>query len=157
MKHSVILLVASILVVLVGIGLLVRFFFFTSPNPQLPERSVTIGDDTFTVEVADTALTRMRGLSNRQSLPENRGMLFVFPRPSSQGFWMKDTYIPLDFVWIREGSVVGVTADVPPVGTAGTSSLQIYRSPEDVDHVLELNAGAAEKAGITVGSPVRYD
>jgi len=158
MKRSVLILVVIlVLVVILSAWFLLRAFIFTSPNPPLAEQVLRVGAATFTVEIADTEMKRVRGLSNRQSLSAGHGMLFIFPRPASYGFWMKDTYIPLDLVWISGARVTGVTANVPPAGTAGTSSLQTYYPPGKVDRVLEINAGAAAAAGIGTGSPVRYE
>lgn len=123
-------------------------------NPPLPERRLTIGAHTLTVEVADTTFTRMRGLSNRESLLSGCGMLFVFPAKGRYGFWMKDMRFPLDLVWIADGSVVGVTANVPPPIDRGVSGFRTYYPPAGVDQVLELNAGEALQLGIVSGMPV---
>ena len=112
----------------------------------------------FAVEVADDAVERSRGLSGREPLPEDGGMLFVYQEPLVPGFWMRQMRFPLDFVWIGEDcEVVDVTPDVPAPGS-GTpdSELTVYRPGTPVLYNLEVNAGTAERHGIEVGDPVRF-
>lgn len=127
----------------------------SSANTQsLP--TITIGDDTIKVEIADTDQEREMGLSSRTSLDSDRGMLFVFDNKDvSPIFWMKDTLIPLDIIWINDGKIVKIDANVP-VPAEGTSEndLQRYSPGSAIDQVLEVNAGYAANHGISVGHEV---
>ena len=112
----------------------------------------------FAVEVADDDEERSRGLSGRDPLPDDGGMLFVFQEPTLPGFWMRQMRFPLDFVWIGDGcEVVDVTASVPaPEPGTPDSELTVYLPGAPVLYNLEVNAGTAERHGIGVGDTVRF-
>jgi hypothetical protein len=100
----------------------------------------------FLLEVCSSDAERRLGLMYRKKLAADRGMLFVFPDSSEHPFWMKNTYISLDMIFVDEGlTVVGVLRDVPPLNeeprTVGRESM----------YVIELPAGTAEKYGLSVG------
>ena len=109
------------------------------------------GEARFSVEIADDRSERARGLMHRESMPAAAGMLFVYPQPQSLSFWMRNTLIPLDTLFIDPGGVVqhihhrAVPLDETPI--PGGNGLT---------HVLEINGGMAEALGITVGSQVRH-
>lgn len=108
------------------------------------------------VELARTPAEWARGLGFRTSLPENAGMLFVFPTPLQQTFWMKDTYIPLDLLWIRDRRVIGVAEHIQPEPGVPDIGLRRYSSPGPVDRVLEVNAGWVLRHGIRVGDTADF-
>ena len=109
------------------------------------------GRHRFTVELADTPAERSRGLMFRQSMPADHGMLFDFQTEQPVAFWMKNTPLPLDMVFIDgSGTVVQVAADTTPYSEAAIPSRQPVRA------VLELNAGTAERLGIGPGAKVRH-
>jgi uncharacterized membrane protein (UPF0127 family) len=153
-RPVVILLIISLVCIVVGALLLAHSFLWKPHNPPLPERQLTIGTSTFTVEVADTVTTRMKGLSNREILPEGRGMLFIFPSKAKYGFWMKDTYMDLDFIWIADGKVVDITRNVPAQPHMSAASLKTYYPSTTVDQVLEVGAGDAVTRATKVGDGV---
>lgn len=104
---------------------------------------------TFNVEVARTAAEQRRGLMFRQSLPPSGGMLFPFDPPQTATFWMKDTYIPLDMVFIRaDGTIARIAANTTPL------SLDPVGAGEAVAAVLEIAGGEAARAGIRPGDRV---
>ncbi len=155
-----------ILVLLIGAGI---FFFVPSKNtgstpeipflPQTPQfKEIQIGETHLKVEIADTASKRSKGLGDRQALGENEGMLFIFPKADKYPFWMKGLKFPLDFVWIKETSVVDILENVSlPQNGQTDSTLPIYSSKVEVDKVLELNAGAAKRLNIKVGDTVKLN
>jgi uncharacterized protein len=97
----------------------------------------------FNVWVADRERRREQGLMFVQTLDEHQGMLFVFPRVQPVAFWMKNTYIPLDMVFIdADGRIAGVAANATPL------SLEPIPGPRAVKAVLELAAGTAERLSI---------
>ncbi len=116
----------------------------------LPERSLIVGKANLTVEVAATDAARAQGLSDRDTLPEGRGMLFTFERPGTYGFWMHGMRFPLDFVWIAKGRVVAVTLDVPAPSFAQPEPVRLG-PPEPVDVVLEVREGWVAAHGVGVG------
>ncbi len=117
-----------------------------------------IGRLAVTVELARTPAERTRGLSGRAALPEDAGMLFVFPNEQQPTFWMKDMRFPLDFVWISaDKHVVAVTEQVPPPAPGTTdAALPLYSSTAPVLYTLEVNGGLVEKLGVHAGDPVTF-
>lgn len=106
------------------------------------------GTRRFTVEVAATPAQQATGMMFRREMAADRGMLFPFPAPRIASFWMKDTYLPLDLIFIRADGTIesignGVPLDETPVG-----------SGEEVRSVLELNGGTADRLGIAAGDRV---
>lgn len=102
------------------------------------------------VEVARTEAERARGLMHRASLPPDAGMLFLFDETAEHAFWMRNTLIPLDMIFIGDdGRVVGVVSRATP------GSLE-PRSAGPSRFVLEVNGGWAEARGVAPGDPVRF-
>lgn len=90
----------------------------------------------------------------RESLPEKTGMLFPFSEPDVHRFWMKNTMIPLDMIWMdRGGKVVFVSADTPPCRADPCPS---YGPDAAASSVLELAGGMAKKEKVTVGSSLKF-
>ena len=119
---------------------------------------VRIGGLVITAELARTAGERTKGLSGRPSLPEDAGMLFVFPSEQQPTFWMKDMRFPLDFVWISaDHHVVAVTANVPPPAP-GTpdGALPEYSPDRPVLYALEVNGGVTARSGVLAGDLVTF-
>ena len=114
----------------------------------LPEVTLEIKHHRITAEVAATELTRTNGLMYRRMLPENRGMLFVFPYVSEQSFWMKNTYVPLSIAFIDEAGVIVSIADMKPLTTDPHPSLKPAK------YALEVNLGWFAKRGIKPGAKV---
>jgi len=109
------------------------------------------GPAKFTVELADDPATQERGLMYRRSMAPNAGMLFDFHQPAYVSFWMKNTILPLDMIFIRpDGTISTIAANAKPY------SLNLIRSAEAVRAVLEINAGRAAALGIEPGERVRH-
>lgn len=109
------------------------------------------GDHKFTVEVAGTPEQQERGLMYRTSLAADRGMIFPYDPPRETSFWMKNTLIPLDMVFIDgNGRVAGIAANATPM------SLEAISSGVPVSGVLELRGGRAAELGIKVGDTVSW-
>ena len=105
----------------------------------------------FTVEIAETEEQRSRGLMFRQRLPEDRGMLFDFGKPRPVSMWMKNTYISLDMLFIREdGTIAYIAENTVP------KSLDTIGVAEPVLAVLELAGGVSRKHGIRAGDKVYH-
>ncbi len=109
------------------------------------------GPHQFQIEVARTDRERQTGLMNRRSMPQDHGMLFLFPAEQPISMWMKNTYIALDMIFVsRKGRVTGVAQDAVPMSEA------IIPSGPPAYAVIELNAGAARAMGLAVGDQVRH-
>lgn len=139
-------------IIAAGIG----YFFFGFGNPPfLTPATVTVHDRVFRVEIASTPMLQSKGLSNRASLPADGGMLFAFASSSIRYFWMKDTLIPLDMLWIRaDNTIAGIARNVQPEPGKSVFSLSVYASPEPVDKVLEINGGLSDAYGFKTGDTV---
>lgn len=104
------------------------------------------------LEVARTPRQQQIGLMYRTTLADNRGMLFPFNPPQPVSFWMKNTKIPLDMIFIREGRVQAIAANVPPCKADPCPSY----GPQNaiIDHVLELRGGRAAQLGLKAGDRI---
>ena len=109
------------------------------------------GTHQFIVEVARTPEQQAQGLMHRQSLAPDRGMLFPYDPPQNASFWMKNTLIPLDMIFIRaDGTVALIAANTVPL------SLEPVPSLEPVAAVLEIAGGRAAELGIQAGDKVSW-
>jgi uncharacterized membrane protein (UPF0127 family) len=122
-----------------------------SAGRQTLEIASKTGVHAFAVEMAVTEAERAQGLMNRKSLPEGQGMLFDFQRDQEVGFWMKNTYIPLDMIFIRsDGRIMRIAENTEPL------SERIVPSNGAVRAVLEVIGGTARKLGIAPGDRVAH-
>jgi len=109
------------------------------------------GDVSVRVEVVKTSTLRTRGLMFRRHLDDDAGMLFLFRRPEHQSFWMRNTLIPLDMLFIgADRRVVGVVENAEP------ETLTSRAVEGDSQYVLEVNAGFARRHGIGPGTRVEF-
>jgi hypothetical protein len=107
------------------------------------------GAQKFQVEIADTDASREKGLMFRKTMEPDHGMLFVFPIDEGVAFWMKNTILPLDMIFIRDdGTISSVAPDTTPFSTEEIASVEMVRA------VLELNAGRAAALGIVPGDVI---
>lgn len=118
------------------------------PNPLIAE--TRDGEKRFDIEIADDMGERERGLMFRQQMDDDHGMLFVFEDTREVGFWMQNTPMPLDLIFIGQDGRVRAVLPGEPFSTAVISP----RTP--VRFVLEVRAGIAEKAGIRDGDRLRH-
>jgi uncharacterized protein len=124
-----------------------------APAFALDRNTVEIASKTgvhvFTVELADNEAERERGLMFRKELPEGQGMLFDFHREQQVGFWMKNTLIPLDMIFIAgDGRIVSIAHSAKPL------SEDVIYSKAPVRAVLEVIGGTARRLGIEPGDRV---
>jgi len=125
------------------------------PPETLPVSSLVIqtahGPVRFHVELAEDEASQERGLMFRKTLAPDAGMLFDYRRPSMVTFWMKNTILPLDMIFIRaDGTISSIHADAVPETTT------VIPSTEPVRAVLEINGGRARALGIAPGDRVRH-
>lgn len=123
------------------------------PSQSLPVAAVaTIAGQTIQLEVARTLPQQATGLMGRQSLADDRGMLFPFRPPLRVNFWMKNVLIPLDMVFLRKGEVKAIAANVPP---CQTEPCPTYGPDTEIDQVIELRGGRAAELGLKVGDTIK--
>jgi hypothetical protein len=167
MKQIILPLIgAAVFIAVVGLfvqkspSLKIPGFASSSPSPVATAKSsaklVTINGKSVEVEIANTEALRTKGLGGRSSLESGHGMLFVFDTKNvSAEFWMKDMLIPLDIIWIKNGSVVSIDKNTqPPASGTADDKLQKYFPPGTIDYVLEVNAGFSDQNNIKVGDSV---
>ena len=129
------------------------------PDPVLGVGDISealVGGQIFQLEVARTSSERARGLMERASLPEDAAMLFVYQSAMYRNFWMKNTLISLDILFIdSQGVVVDIQTMQPQTGVSD-GALKVYLSAEPARYALEMNAGLAEVLGIVPGTQVLF-
>ena len=114
------------------------------PRAEMPSGAI------YRLELALTPEDQALGLMFRESLPERTGMLFIFPEDAPHHFWMKNTMIPLDMIWLdAAGAVVFVSADTPPCKADPCAT---YGPDSPARLVLEIAGGKAKAEGVTEGS-----
>ena len=137
------------------IGFLIALIASVTACQAEPKVTITTKDGrnvSFVVEVADTPSKREMGLQYRRDLAADRGMIFLFPAESQQSFWMKNTPLPLDMIFInRERKIVGIVEQTAPF------SLDPRSVGAPSQYVLEINGGLAKRHAIKAGDAVRFD
>lgn len=113
--------------------------------------TLSVGTIVLKLEIADTVDERMLGLSNRKSLPQDTGLLFIFEESGDWGFWMKDMNFSIDIMWLDENfKVVGLKENATP-----GSYPQVFKSEKPAKYVLETNVGFAAKHNIEIGTQLK--
>ena len=133
--------------------LLTMFLFGCGPKTT----DVTVHGDQkviFTSEIADTSLKQTKGLMLRKSLDQDKGMLFVFDIAFVQRFWMMNTSIPLDIIFIDENKKIINIEEAQPCGLI---PCQLYSSKDNAIYVLEINQGLSKEYGFKKGTRVEFD
>ncbi len=121
-----------------------------SNQPAAELQPLQIGNQSFFIEVATTPAERQQGLMNRESLPANQGMLFVFEDEAPRNFWMKNTLIPLDMIWINEAKTI---VDIKAAEPCKIADCPTYLGAAPAKYVLELNQGVLRAQ---VGAVVQF-
>jgi uncharacterized protein len=128
-----------------------------TPTPQMasPQKlpvtaKLIVNKSVIELEEANSEQEQQIGLMARTSMPLNHGMAFNFTPPVPARFWMRNTLIPLDMLFVREGKIKNIQADVPPC-KADPCPNYGPDNGELIDRVVELNAGQAKKLGLKVG------
>ena len=114
----------------------------------MPQVELTINKHALTAEVASNDADRMQGLMHRRMLPENRGMLFVFPNIAHHGMWMMNTYIPLSVAFIDDTGAIINIEDMQP------HTRDSHSAKNPARYALEMNLGWFRKRGIKPGMKI---
>lgn len=117
------------------------------------DATVSIGINSLSTEIAKTDAEREQGLSGRECIGSDQAMLFVFNKPGSYPFWMKDMRFPIDIVWVDSShKVTTVKSNVSP-----STYPQKFVNKKPSTYVLELQAGRAQKLNITEGTDIKFN
>lgn len=128
---------------------------FQSATPASYAKVIVSGREVKVI-VVNSESERKKGLSVKNNLSENEGMLFVFDKKDvTPSFWMKDMSFAIDIIWINDGAIVEIDKNAqPPPSSAKDSDLTIYKPKEPIDFVLEVNAGFSNRNNIEAGDAV---
>lgn len=137
--------------VLCGVILTSGYIFFTKQDSDNITK-VIINDKIIEVEIADTPDERYQGLSGRESLCDNCGMLFVYSDKEARNYVMREMNFPLDIVFLNGDKIVKIDRDLEP---EGEKPKNIYSSLVPVNYVLEVNGGVAGKNNWQVGDNIK--
>ncbi len=155
MKIKMFLLILLLFIIIVFAGI----FLYVIKNEVAPGSviytSVCFSGRCFNAEVASSFSARMKGLMNREFLAEGDGMLFVFSNKDKHAFWMKNTLISLDIIWIGENKeVVYIAKNIQPCKSIVCPSV----SPDKpTKYVLEINGGKADEIGLKTGDKADFE
>lgn len=120
--------------IIAGVALAV---IFVAPQERQARQKITLNGNELSVVVADTDFLRERGLGGYDNLPQNEGMLFIFPKPERYGFWMKGMQFPIDIIWFDEHrKVIDVWENASPA-----SYPKVHTPEVPAQYVLEVAAG----------------
>ncbi len=141
------------LIVLVFLGVV---FLFTLRKDSRTQGIILAGKP-LRIEIRKTSAEKEKGLSDRENLCSDCGMLFVFDQPGIYPFWMRKMHFDIDILWLAGDEIVDITygAKAPSKEEFATPRTT-YQSKIPVDNVLEVNAGWVGKNGIKIGDVVKY-
>jgi len=141
-------------IVLIVILLLAVIFIPRNSEDKSELVRVSFSSIQIDAEIADTSTEIEKGLMYREILGENEGMLFIFDREKETSFWMKNTLIPLDMIFLNENKeIVHIVENAKP---CNSSDCVLYPSGVPVKYVIEVNSGFVEENGIEVGDKVEF-
>ncbi len=144
----------SLVIILIVILLLAVIFISWNSEDKMGVVSVSFNGVQINAEVADTSAETEKGLMYRESLGNKEGMLFIFEKEKETSFWMKNTLIPLDMIFLNENKeVVNIVEGASP---CNSSDCILYPSEVPVKYVIEVNAGFVEENGIEIGDKVEF-
>lgn len=155
-KQKKILKIGSLVIACLAFGLAAFIYWgFRLPAAgKFTLNEVCFQNHCFSVEIASTLSQRAQGLMFREVLPEENGMLFIFDAPSKESFWMENTLIPLDIIWLDENKeVVFMSKNTQPCVAENCPTI----TPTALaSYALELNAGVADKIGLSIGDKLTF-
>ena len=138
-------------VILVAIIVCVALLFLRSYK-NVNYVTATIGKTPYSLEVADTAAAREKGLSERDSLPANTGMLFVFEKSADWRIWMLQMRFPIDIAWLNDNKqIVHIKHNATPAEYP-----ELYKADQLSRYVIEVSSGAFEAQGVKVGDSISF-
>lgn len=146
------IIICAVLAIVLVSTLSVAYLFLRPPTSN--ERQILIAGVTLTVEIANTPTEQTKGLSGRDKLPQDHGMLFVFDHEDFWGFWMIEMKFPLDIIWFNSNKqAVYVEQNLPP---CTPQACPVFVPPVKATYVLEVDAGFAEIHNVTLGAAFTF-
>lgn len=145
-----IIIFGVILIVLIGIA----YLSFSNIQSLNGRKTVDLKGNKIQLEVSDSETEHQKGLSSRDNLAKDRGMLFTFAKPDLYSFWMKEMRFPIDIIFINNDKIVTIYENVQPENDKN-ANLSLYTSTKPADKVIEINAGLAKEFGLKTGETLR--
>ncbi len=136
------------------IYLVIQKILFGSPQTGLRTLPFNLNNKTFNLEIASNPIQQAKGLSKRDQLCSDCGMIFTFARPGIYPFWMKDTLIPLDIIWLDPNGVIVTIHSANPQPNTPDHLLTRYSNQAPAQYVIELNYQESEKLGLKIGDHI---
>lgn len=152
LKENLRIITGAVVVFFLAILFLV---IILSRDTSTTKTKVTINNKTFNVFIAKSDIEKQVGLSSKNKISENQGMLFLFDKPAYYSFWMKEMKFPIDIIYIENNKVVTIISSVKP--SSNSTNLSIYTPKKKADMVLEINAGLSEKYNIHEGTTINIE
>ncbi|MBU1088993.1 DUF192 domain-containing protein [Patescibacteria group bacterium] len=148
--------IKKFLIIALVITILCSIFYLISilKAQKLDKIKVNIKNQNYKLEIVQTVPQRAKGLSDRKSLCSNCGMLFVFKKPDYHVFWMKNTLIPLDIIFLDENKNITAIHTAPIQPNTSAFQLKRYSCPTPSLYVIELNAGEAQKLNLKINDTI---
>jgi uncharacterized membrane protein (UPF0127 family) len=141
-----------LIIIFCVVAILIYRIFFDNPNPN--SINIKIKDIDFSFEVAKSIPQKTKGLMDRDDLCQNCGMIFVSGFEMPQVFWMKNTKIPLDIIFLDKNGVIINIQNATPEPGVPDSQLKLYKSTTPAQYVIEINSGEAAKLSLTTGDKI---
>ena len=146
MRKSSVITIFILLIILILI-------FLLNKSPNISISKACVKEKCFNLEIAQTPEQRAKGLMYSSSLNKNSGMLFIYPKEQTSSFWMKNTLIPLDMIWInKDKEIVHIQHNALP---CTQDPCQTYPSNKKALYVLEINANLSKQYNFNIGDKVQ--
>ena len=140
----------NLIFIVLFFSVVLLLFIYYNSNKNI----VCFSENCFDVEISSTQEELSKGLMFRESLDKNSGMFFIFPEEGIYNFWMKNTLIPLDIIWINSNKeIVFIKKNAPP---CLEEICETFSSDEKALYVLELNAKTADKINLNLEEKVEF-
>ncbi|MFA5188103.1 MAG: DUF192 domain-containing protein [Patescibacteria group bacterium] len=141
-------------VIIIIVIIIVKPFSIYSNYESMADGKVIINGQAISVEIAKTPEQQEVGLKGKTKLNDNQGMLFAFKDKRYNTFWMDGMKIPIDIIWLDDNKIIDITKNAP--APTDTNNPAIFTSPSEVNYVLEVTAGFADKNNVKIGDTVEY-
>ena len=145
-----IVVIILVVLALTQAGKLGNLFSFQRTSGQ-----ATINGKTYNVTIVNTEESRRKGLAGKKGLDDNEGMLFMFPQKKRHQFWMQGMTFPIDIIFINDDTVTDISKNAQPLDPENLN-YPLFSPSQDVNYVLEVNAGEADKNNIKPGDKVQF-
>lgn len=152
MKTKTIILTLITILIIITIGYLIITDLFNTVPDKISIIKVNLGDETFDLETAITHEEKIQGLMFVENMPRNNGMIFIYGGEGERFFWMKNTLIPLDMIFINfNKEIVEIKKNIQP---CMEDPCEKYQSTTPAMHVIEINAGLSDELELSIGDKI---